>query len=107
MNFEARAFAKECGFEYDAKMDAVNLQGVWPTFPISHGVVSTSIGANDLYAARRIILELLEEEAKERRERGRSLLKETPEQTRNRLLQKMVKRLEEEEVDDLVTLLTA
>jgi hypothetical protein len=80
--------AKELG-DYLMKMDAVNLQGVWPTFPAVSSAGKGKIAAW-LYDYLR----------RQRRE-----FDKLPEEKRKEVVQSIIDRLENEETEDLLSLI--
>lgn len=86
-NKEARLVAKY-------KMDAVNLTGVWPTFP------STAVSAGRLHYGAGLLLQLMEMEARSGKRR-----RESVEQTRRRLIDEVEARIKEEDETDLALIL--
>lgn len=76
-------------------MDAVNLQGIWPTFPGNTVRVRYAVA---LY--NRLLQDAVD------RERKTGKKKETPLQRQRRLLDEVIARITEEEHDDAFVILT-
>lgn len=96
MNEESFLLTKEDFLDYFKKFDAISLEGIWTSFP---SISSTG----RLHYAAGIYQQLLEQE-NQRRALERKI--ESPQQRTLRLLKETEKRIENEDIADLVTLLT-
>jgi hypothetical protein len=92
--------SKEDRMQFFTKMDCVNLQGVWPTFP------QTSAVAGHLHWAAGIYRSMVEEEAEARRRREGER-RPTPREVRISLLKEVERRIVERDDDDLFVVLAA
>lgn len=86
---------KEDGLLILEKMDAVGIQGVWLDFPGSVAVTGKLKRAAQLY------YQLYQQEVEKRKRK-----KEPPDQQAKRLMRKVEKRLQEEDAEDLLTILS-
>lgn len=87
--------SKEDHIQHLVKMDAINLQGIWPNFPTIAATGRIKVAA-DLYR------HLLAEELRKRKRAKR----ETPHERRMRIMEVVEKRLIQQDEDDLFIVLS-